>query len=113
MIVRFIFAVIFLCAGMFMLATATFGVNRFNKALNRIHAAALGDTLGIFFCTMGLVIWKGLSAVSGKMLVVVIFFWLASPVASHMLGNLDLEINENPGDLIIEHHEKQEEEAEK
>lgn len=113
MIVRFVLAVIFLLLGMFMLATAAFGVNRFNKALNRIHAAALGDTMGIFFCTLGLIIWKGLSAVSGKMFVVVIFFWLASPVASHMLGALDLEINKDPGELIIEHHEKQEEEAEK
>lgn len=110
MIVRFVLAVIFLLLGMFMLATAAFGVNRFNKALNRIHAAALGDTLGILFCTLGLVIWKGWSAVSGKMLIVIIFFWLASPVASHMLGALDLEINEDPGDLIVEHHE---EEAEK
>lgn len=96
---RFVLSCLFLIAGMVMMFSATLGVNRFRNALNRIHAAALGDTLGLLFFVLALVIWKGLAFVSWKMLAVVVFFWLASPVGSHMLGNMEVETNENPGEL--------------
>lgn len=106
--VKFIISLIFLVFGMFVFVSATLGVNRFDKALNRIHAAALGDTLGILFVVIGLLIWKGLTWASGKMLIIVLFFWLASPVCSHVLGLLELETNEEVQerkDLKEEHHE--------
>ena len=103
---RFIVAAGFLLAGMFMLISAAFGVNRFSHALNRIHAAALGDTLGLLFAILGLVVWNGLSFASLKLFAVVIFFWLASPVAGHMIANLELETDEDLGDLEIRHLEE-------
>ena len=96
---RFILAAALLLAGMFMFVTAAFGVNRYQHALNRIHTAALGDTLGIAFCILAMIVWKGISFVSFKMLIVVIFFWLASPVASHMLAALELETDGDLGPL--------------
>lgn len=100
-LVRLIMAVGFLTSGMIMFFSATLGANRFKTALNRIHAAALGDTLGLLLCAVGLVCWKGITFVSLKMLIVVAFFWLAGPVASHMLGRLELDTNKNPGELEI------------
>lgn len=100
-IVRLFLAVGFLAAGMIMFFSATLGANRFKTALNRIHAAALGDTLGLLLCAIGLVCWKGFTFVSFKMLIVVAFFWLASPVGSHMLGRLELDTNNDPGELEI------------
>ena len=50
-------SVCFIIGIVFMLV-AVFGVNRFRKALNRMHAAALGDTLGILFVFLGLKLTK-------------------------------------------------------
>lgn len=72
---------------------ATIGVNRFHYVLNRMHAAALGDTLGIGFVLIGLMIHNGLTFVSLKLLLIIIFFWMASPVCSHLISNLEVQTN--------------------
>ena len=89
--VRFVLSVLFLAAGMFFIATAAFGVNRFSNALRRMHAAAVGDTMGLLLMLIGLVIWKGFHFGSLKLLSVVVFFWLSSPVCSHMIAMLESE----------------------
>ncbi len=76
---RLIVCIVLLFAGLFFFISATIGVNRFKKPLNRLHAAAMGDTLGLFFILLSLVVWRGLSFVSLKIAIVVVFFWLASP----------------------------------
>ena len=100
---RLIFSMGFLLLGMCVFVTATFGVNKFKRSLNRMHAAALGDTLGILFAVIGLVIWRGLSFVSFKLIVVVLFFWLASPVAGHMISRLEAETDDDLGEIEVEH----------
>lgn len=50
-----------LLVGIIFMILAVFGVNRFHKALNRMHAAAMGDTLGILFVFAGLIVMKGFS----------------------------------------------------
>ena len=74
--------------GVAVMLIATIGVNRFHYVLNRMHAAALGDTLVI-----GLMIHNGLTFVSLKLLLIIIFFWMASPVCSHLISNLEVQTN--------------------
>ncbi len=95
----------FLLAGLLVFVSAAVGVNKFKRALNRIHAAALGDTLGILFMILGLVVWKGVSFASLKLLLVVLFFWLASPVAGHMISRLEVMTDEDLGEIEVEHRE--------
>jgi len=71
-----------------------FGVFKFGYVLNRMHAAAMGDTLGIALSMLGLIILSGLNFTSLKMILVVIFLWFASPVASHMLARFEVATNE-------------------
>ena len=104
--IRFGVSAAFLFAGLFMFVAAAIGVNRFRRALNRIHAAALGDTLGILFMILGLVIWKGFSFDSLKLLLVVFFFWLASPVAGHMISRLEVTTDEDLGEIEIYRQEE-------
>ena len=99
--IRFGVSAAFLFAGLFMFITAAIGVNRFRRALNRIHAAALGDTLGILFMILGLVIWNGFGFDSLKLLLVVLFFWIASPVAGHMISRLEVTTDEDLGEIEI------------
>jgi len=87
--------------GLFFMITAVFGVNRFRKALNRMHAAAMGDTLGILFVILSLILMRGFSMDSLKLFLVILFFWIASPISSHMLSRLEVMTNENLGELLL------------
>ena len=80
---------------------AVFGVNRFRRALNRMHAAAMGDTLGILFVLLGLIVMRGFSMDSLKLFLVVAFFWTASPVSGHMISRLEAMTDEELGELIV------------
>ena len=71
-----------------------YGVFHFKYVLNRMHAAAMGDTLGISFSLVGLMIFSGWNFTTLKMALIVVFLWLASPVSSHMLAKLEVATNE-------------------
>ena len=84
--------------GLVFMVSAVFGVNRFKHALNRMHAAALGDTLGILFVILGLIIIRGFSMDSLKLSMVIMFFWIASPVSGHMISRLEAMTDERLGE---------------
>lgn len=93
--IRLIVGSIFLAIGMVILFTELFGVFHFKYVLNRMHAAAMGDTLGIGSCLIGLMIFSGLNFTTLKMFLVIVFLWFASPVSSHVLSRLEAATNEN------------------
>ena len=66
-----------------------------------MHAAALGDTLGILFVILGLILIRGFSVDSLKLFLVILFFWIASPVSGHMLSRLEVMTNEDLGELLL------------
>lgn len=94
--VRFVFGALMMGGGLFVLFTAVLGLFRFRFALNRIHAAALVDTLGILLMAGGLILCAGFSLVSLKLAIVIIFLWCTSPVSSHLLARLQLTITGRP-----------------
>ena len=93
--IRLIAGGIFILCGLVVFFTELFGVFRFRYVLNRMHAAAMGDTLGISCCLIGLIIFSGINFTSLKLLLIVIFLWFASPVSSHVLARLEVATNEN------------------
>lgn len=97
--IRYILGGILLLLGLAIFFIEVFGVNRFRNALNRMHAAALGDTMGLTFSLMGLMIVSGINFNTLKMFMVIIFLWVSSPVASHMLTKLEAETNPNLKDF--------------
>ena len=106
---RMILSVCCLTTGIVFELLAVFGVNRFKKALNRMHAAAMGDTLGILFVFLGLILIRGFSMDSLKLLLVILFFWLASPVSGHMISRLEVMTDRNLGEICLLHKEKKQE----
>ena len=94
------------------------GFMKYKYILNRMHAAGMGDTLGIFICLFGLVLICGVHFISAKLLLVIVFLWFASPTASHLISRLeavtDEEINKyvdvQTGDNLSEHISQSEEE---
>lgn len=92
--IRFLVGISLLLCGMAVFAIELFGVFKFHYVLNRMHAAALGDTLGLALSMLGLMVLSGFNFTSLKMLLVIVFLWLASPVASHMLARFEVATNE-------------------
>lgn len=84
--------------GMLLFGLLTFvvqllGVFKFKYVLNRMQAAALGDTLGIGISLIGLMILSGFNFTTLKMGLVIVFLWCASPVSSHLISRLEATTN--------------------
>ena len=92
--IRFALSAVLTVFGLFVLVTATLGLFRFRYVLNRIHATALADTLAVLTILAGLALAWGFTPVTLKLLAVVAFLWLTSPVASHLIGRLEVTVND-------------------
>lgn len=71
--IRFLIGALFLLSGLVIFIFEIIGVFRFKYVLNRMHAAAMGDTLGIGSSFLGLMIMNGLNFTTLKMFLVVLF----------------------------------------
>ena len=90
MTIRIAVASFFLLCGAFVFAVSVAGLFKFDNTLDRIHASALSDTMGIFCTITGLIILNNSFFASVKLSLIVIFIWLTSPVASHLIGKIEI-----------------------
>ena len=60
-----------------------------------MHAAALGDTMGLLMIVLGLIILSSNVFVIAKFILIILFFWLTSPIATHMLAKVEVLTNED------------------
>lgn len=93
--VRFLIGCGLVLAGLVTFVIEIIGVFRFRYVLNRMHAAAIGDTLGIGFVLSGLMVISGLNFTSLKLALVIMFLWFSSPVSSHLIARLEVTTNED------------------
>lgn len=91
---RFLFGALFLLCGLLIFFIEMVGVFRFKYVLNRMHAAAMGDTLGIACSLIGLIIISGASFTSLKLFCVIAFLWFSSPTSSHLIARLEVATDE-------------------
>ncbi len=91
---RLIVFAILLISGLIIQITAMVGVNRFKFAVNRMHPAGMADTLGLLLMALAAIVYAGFDAVTLKIIFVVGFFWITSPVCSHLIGRLVRETDE-------------------
>lgn len=110
--VRFIIGAGMLICGLLIFLTEVYGIFHLDYVLNRMHAAAMGDTLGISFSLTGLMIFCGLNFTTLKLALIIIFFWFASPVCSHMLSRLEVATNENLKEHCVIYEDLEQLEAE-
>ena len=89
-LIRFIIAAVLIMIGILIMVIQTFGVFKLSYALNRMHAAAMG----IMMIVLGMMVIYGISFASLKLLTVLVVFWFASPVCSHLLAKLEVSTNE-------------------
>ncbi len=90
---RFLLGAAFLMIGLIAFVLEVFGVFKFHYVLNRMHAAAVGDTLGLGSSLIGLMILNGFQFSTLKMGLVILFLWCASPVSSHLISRMETATN--------------------
>ncbi len=106
--IKFIAGSAFLVMGLAIFVLEMIGVFRFKYVLNRMHAAAMGDTFGIGCCLIGLIIMNGFCFTSLKLFLVIVFLWFSSPVSSHLIARLEVATDEEPE----KHYTKEDKSAE-
>ncbi len=106
--VRFWLTAAVLATALIGFACAVLGAWRFGFVLNRLHAAGIGDTFGIMFVILSLLIAPGHVMDDLKMVLLVFFMWFSSPVSTHFLGQVEYYTNPD----LTEHVEIQAEEEE-
>jgi multicomponent Na+:H+ antiporter subunit G len=90
-----------LLLGAFLIISGAVGVLRFPDFFTRMHAAGVTETLATTLILLGLMLLAGWSIMSFKLLLILLFILITSPVASHALtkaalhGNLQPLVNEN------------------
>jgi multicomponent Na+:H+ antiporter subunit G len=93
MVVGMIITVILVVAGVFFFFAATVGFLRFPDFYSRMHATGKGDTFGLFLSILGLAIYNLFDNPSWylgvvqtvKLISIAVFWFLASPTATHAL----------------------------
>ena len=93
--IRFIVSAALILSGLIVMCLGVIGVYRFKYVLNRMHAAAMNDTLGLALIMLGLIVMSGFTFTSLKLLLVILMLWLSSPVSSHLIGRLEIVTNED------------------
>lgn len=98
-----LFSWISLLAGSTFLIIGTIGLIRFPDFFTRLHASSIVDTLGCILIMLGLMLQAGLSIVTMKLILVVIFILFTSPTAVHALAKAALHgqvkpLTNNSGD---------------
>lgn len=106
---RFILGIAFIIMGLLVFVIQLVGVYKFKYVLNRMHAAGMGDTMGLSLCLLGTMFLYGWGFTALKVALIAAFLWLASPVSSHLISRLEVTTNEHLDEYC--RVEKEEEEA--
>ena len=91
--IRFFLTALFLLTALVCFTMAVIGANRFGYVLNRMHAAGIGDSLGLLCVLLAAAISDGLNMDSLKLLLLIFFMWFTSPVSSHFLSQIEYYTN--------------------
>lgn len=78
----------FIIVGLFFMVVGAVGLIRLPDFYTRAHASGKCDTLGEGLMLTGLMLYEGMTLVSVKLLLLVIFIYITSPTAVHALVNV-------------------------
>lgn len=91
-----VISAIFLGSGLFFIVVGTIGLLRLPDFYSRMHATGKCDTLGVGLTITGLMIYNGLNFISVKLLFLVIFIFIANPVATHAIARAAYNVGLRP-----------------
>lgn len=94
-IIQFIIVALLLLTAVVLESFVVFGVNRFRFSLNRLHAAAIGDTMSISCVVLAAIVYTGFELLSLKYFLILSLMWMTSPVSGHLISLLVYKTDED------------------
>lgn len=101
--IRFLATSVLMLAGLAVCCIGVYGIFKFDYAADRMHAGAMIDTMGIALCMGGVAISAPDWFSALKCVLVIVFWWISSPVTSHMLCRLEIITDEQRGEYMVVH----------
>lgn len=86
--------------GSFLSLSGVVGLLRFPDYFARMHAASITDTLSTMLILIGLALQVDPGLITVKLLLILLFVWFTSPVASHALAKAALHDGIKPRFMI-------------
>ena len=93
--IKDIIGTILLVIGSINILIGVIGSFKFKFVLNRMHSAAIIDSLGFLFACAGLMCLSVDYTYILKLLLLLVFWWISSPITSHMVARLELEVDKD------------------
>ncbi len=95
--IRLILAGLFLALAAFVFFSEVLGFYKFDYVMNRMHAAACGDTVGIGSVVIAAAILWGRPSAILKLALVLLFLFLTGPVLTHLIAGAELDSHPGAG----------------
>lgn len=91
---RFWLTAAILGAGLLLFVGAALGNCRFAYVMNRVHAAGIGDSMGLFCVALAVAVNAPGLFEAVKCFLPVAFLWICSPVSSHLIAQIEYYTNQ-------------------
>ena len=82
------FSAFFIVCGVVALLIGSLGLLRLPDVYCRIHAVGMIDTAGASFIILGMIIHEGFTLVSVKLVLIGVFLFFTSPIATHAVAQV-------------------------
>ena len=92
--VRYGIAALLMLCGVVSAGVSILGVFRFHFVMNRMHCAAILDTVSMAGIFGGLMVATGSLGYIPKLLAALVVLWVGSPIASHLVSRMEIATDE-------------------
>lgn len=92
--VRYGIAALLMLCGVVSAGVSILGVFRFHFVMNRMHCAAILDTVSMTGIFGGLMVATGSLGYIPKLLAALVVLWVGSPIASHLVSRMEIATDE-------------------
>jgi len=106
-----IVSLFFISLGCIMMFTAALGILRFSDIYMRLHASGKAGTGGTIALLAGVLIRSGLTEISGKIILIMVFILFTGPITAHAIARA-AHVHSGATDEIPFHEVKAEEKKE-
>ena len=88
--------------GCFFVLIGALGVLKLPEFWSRLHAASVVESAGMILLISGLCIQSGLSLITVKLILLIVFLFLTGPTATHAVASAALVSGMKPKSYLIE-----------
>jgi len=93
--------------GAFFLFVGSLGMVRLQDFWARLHAASIIDSAGAGLLLFGMMLQTGLTLITVKLAIIVVFLFLTGPTASHAVANAAFVSGSRPSDMVEDASERE------